>query len=96
MNAVADVLLDALLHIQDLGRKQTEALYTGPYNGEAFDSKLELELTGEDSGIRVSLLIANGTDWLASIAKLAGIEKTSYLDPRLYPTSIEQRTENGK
>ena len=96
LNAIADVLLGALLQIQDLGRQQTEALYTGTYHNNASASNLKLELTGQDPGIRVSDLIANGTDWLASIAKLAGVKKTSYLDMRFYPTSVEQIMANGK
>jgi hypothetical protein len=34
-------------------------------------------------------LKVNGTDWLAQIAQLAGIEPASDLDFRLYPTDLE-------
>lgn len=96
LNAIADIMLGALLQIQDLGRKQTEALYTGTYRSHGNDSTLKFELTGTDPGIKVSELRANNIDWLASIAKLAGIDESPYLDMRLYPTNLEQSTGDGK
>ena len=38
----------------------------------------------------------NGTDWLASIASLAGINNASYLDLRLYPTNLEKSVGDRK
>lgn len=96
LNAIADIVLGALLQIQDLGRQEAEVMYAGTYHDNATASKLELELTGEDSGIKVAELDVNGTDWLPSIAKLAGIDKTSNLDFRLYATDLEHSTESGK
>lgn len=93
LNAIADITIGALLEIQDLGRLQANELYTGTYEAACNDSKLSLELTGSDPGFHVSELTLNRTDWLASIANKAGIQKTSYLDLRLYPTNLEDSTD---
>lgn len=82
LNAIADIALGALLQIQSLGRRETEELYAGTYHASTSGSQLQL-VTGSDPGIRVSELTMDGTDWLASIASLVGIDKTSCVDLRL-------------
>lgn len=42
-----------------------------------------------DPGLAIIQLKVNGTDWLAQIAKGAGIDPASDLDFRLYPTGLE-------
>lgn len=93
LNAYADILLAALEGVAALGYMQADVniagTYKAPLNGE-----LKLKLTESDPGIAVTTFSTNGTDWLKSIAELAGIEKPEYLDLRLYPTGLQEELDN--
>ncbi|KAK4497020.1 hypothetical protein PRZ48_011469 [Zasmidium cellare] len=88
LNAYADLMLFALLQIQELGRKEAQAAYVGTYTSRGEASSISLNVTEGDPGLAVTHLSINGTDWLAKTAEQSGIARTENLDFRLYPTNL--------
>lgn len=92
LNAYADVVLGALLQINKLARVEANQTLAGTYHTpNQAGSNLRLELTGSDPGLAISEFNMNGTDWVAYIARQAGISKSAYLDLRIYPTNLERQ-----
>lgn len=96
LNAYADLVLAALVQIQELGYDEANQALVVSYDVTG-DATFSLQLTGSDPGLAVTNMTANGTDWLQDIFQRAGIGKVEDLDLRLYPTGLEaQSSEGGK
>ena len=95
LNAYADITLGGLLQVDALGRAEASETLAGKYKSSDSDSILEVEVTDSDPGIVITTLTVNGSNWLAKLAKLAGIDKTKFLDLRMYPTNLEQSVDDG-
>lgn len=94
LNAYADLVLAALVQIQELGYKEANQTIAGTYRS-SHNGALTLELTGSDPGMSVTNLFSNDTDWLDLIAGEAGVDKPEHLDLRLYPTGLEKEMPTG-
>lgn len=98
LNAYADLVLAALLQIDQLARLQAKANLAGMYGiaSSSGNSSIIVKPTGTaDPGLTVTALFANDTDWFSRIADEAGITPQD-LDFRLYPTNLEDVTDGGK
>ena len=89
-NIVASVIFPAL---EDSARQQAHTNLAGRYASTAanLNSSVVLTTVKEQPGLLLKEWVANGTDFLASITKIAG----GPLDVRLYPTGLEQACEHA-
>lgn len=96
LNAYADLVLDALFPLQELGLLQANTSLAGLYRASSYggNSTLAVGSVGALPGLPVKQLVVNGTDWLANIAKVSGIAPAD-LDMRLYPTNLIVDAGNG-
>jgi hypothetical protein len=78
----------ALLQVDKLARAQANATIAGTYTADN-KSTLVIGPATADPGLAIVELNVNGTDWLAQIAKGAGINPAFDVDFRLYPTGLE-------
>lgn len=88
LNNEANSYTGALLQIDKLARIQANGTIAGTYTADN-NSNIIIGPATADPGLAITQLKVNGTDWLAQIAKNAGIEPASDTDFRLYPTELE-------
>ncbi|KAL1617410.1 hypothetical protein SLS56_010988 [Neofusicoccum ribis] len=86
LNAYADVALEALLAIDQLGRAQAKSLLAGIYQvSDSANSSLVIRETGDsDPGLSVETLVVNGKDWRTEIAGLQAIKPEDLDFPLLF------------
>lgn len=79
--------------IEQVGKRQTAALYAGSYGSESSNSSITLTVNG-GPGIYVSAWINNGVDFFKAYKKVSLIT-TGNVEIRLYPTGLKAATPNN-
>ncbi|KAK8140031.1 beta-lactamase family protein [Apiospora sp. TS-2023a] len=89
LNVYADVVSEALGHLQSMAAAETAARYAGTYQG-GNGSVAALEVTKDGPGLEVQGLRVNGVDVRAETAQQMGLGSVADLDVRLYPTNVRE------
>ncbi|KAK7923723.1 beta-lactamase family protein [Apiospora marii] len=90
LNVYADVVSEALGHLQSMAAAEMAERYAGTYRSSN-DSMAVLNVTKDGPGLAVQVLRVGGVDLRAEVAQRLGLKSVADLDFRLYPTNAHEK-----